>query len=161
MNGMGNRTVIIVIIAILVVVAVWGTQLFEKKEKVASSGMLPLTQTAMLGGIDTVKQMLEDGADVNACAPGSSWTALHAAAGEGRANIVEVLLEHGADINRQSDRGNTPLHLAALWGRNEVVKLLLASGADVTIRNDEGQTPKELAQSEETAALFAEAAEQK
>lgn len=157
---MVNRTVIILVIAILVVVAVWGTQLFEKKE-VVSGGMLPMTQAAMLGGMDTVREMLEDGADVNGCAPGSSWTALHAAAGEGRTDIVKVLLEHGADVNRQSDNGNTPLHLAALWGRNETVKVLLASGADVTIRNDDGQTPKELAQSEQTAALFAEPAEQK
>ncbi|HUX44214.1 MAG TPA: ankyrin repeat domain-containing protein, partial [Terracidiphilus sp.] len=81
----------------------------------------------------------------------SSWSA---AASDGRTAIATVLLEHGADVNRQSSNGNTPLHLAAKWNRIETAKLLLASGADVTIRNENGETPQELATTEEMAALF-------
>jgi len=156
---MGNRTIVFLVIAILVVAAIWGSQSLQKKE-VEQSGTPSLVKMAMLGSVDAVKQLLADGADVDGSAPGTNWTALHAAASDGRTAIAKVLLEHGADVNRQSDNGNTPLHLAALWEHYETAKLLLASGADVTIRNENGETPQELAKTEEMAALFEKPAEQ-
>ena len=155
---MGNRTIVFLVIAILVVAAIWGFQSFQQKE-VEPSGMPSLVKMAMFGTVDAVKQLLADGADVNGSAPGTNWTALHAAASDNRTAIARVLLEHGADVNRQSSNGNTPLHLAAKWNRIETAKLLLASGADVTIRNENGETPQELATTEEMAALFEKPAE--
>ena len=47
------------------------------------------------------------------------------------AQSVELLIEHGADVNPPALRNVTPLHLAAKDGLPLVVKLLLAHGADV------------------------------
>jgi len=157
---MNNRTIVLLLIVILVVAVVWATDSLREKREVAPTGPPPLIMAAIMGDADSAKQLLADGADVNGCAPGTNWTALHAAASDGRTAVARLLLEHGADINRQSDNGNTPLHLAALWERYQTTKLLLASGADVSIRNDKGETPQELATTEEMAALFEEPAAQ-
>ncbi|KAM7182686.1 DYW family of nucleic acid deaminases domain containing protein [Rhypophila sp. PSN 637] len=57
-------------------------------------------------------------------------TALHFASGEIHPDIVELLLERGADPNVREAEGHTPLSEAALWGRLENVKLLLNYGAN-------------------------------
>ncbi|KAE8346554.1 hypothetical protein BDV24DRAFT_122995 [Aspergillus arachidicola] len=49
------------------------------------------------------------------------WTALHWAVGNGHANIVQLLLDYGADINAISDTGSTPLDMA----RNDMMKGIL------------------------------------
>lgn len=57
-------------------------------------------------------------------------TALHLAACEKSPEMVQLLLERGADPNAQDAEGRTPLHEAALWGRLQSVKALLRFGAD-------------------------------
>ncbi|KAK6346150.1 hypothetical protein TWF730_010482 [Orbilia blumenaviensis] len=59
----------------------------------------------------------------------------------GYERIVNVLLDHGVDVNRPGWKGRTPLHAACKNGRLECVRLLLAIGADVNAQNDEGRTP--------------------
>lgn len=157
---MSNRTIVLLLIAILVVAVVWGTDSFREKREVAPTGPPPLMMAAMAGDADSVEELLANGADVDGSVPGTNWTALHAAAGDGRTAVARVLLEHGADVNRQSDNGNTPLHLAVRWERYETAELLLARGADVTITNEDGRTPRALATTEEIAALFEKPAEQ-
>ncbi len=57
--------------------------------------------------------------------------------------IADILLQHGADINKKSN-GIAPLHFAANvpHGENPIfLKYLLAKGADVNIRDFQGSTP--------------------
>jgi hypothetical protein len=56
-----------------------------------------------------------------------------------------VLIEAGADVNKQCEHGRTALHMAAAWGHADVAQLLLENGADPMIADDEGMTPPNVA----------------
>ena len=55
----------------------------------------------------------------------SNLTVLHRAVLSGHEDVVDILIEAGADVNAMSDHFGTPLCLAALKGPHEVVALLL------------------------------------
>jgi ankyrin repeat protein len=73
-------------------------------------------------------------------------TALHDAALAGKLDVVQLLVEKGANVNaKDNESGATPLHHAASWGRTEVVTFLLENGADASIRTKGGDTALESA----------------
>ncbi len=82
------------------------------------------------------------------CYLSAGFTPLILAATAGHADVVEILLDHGAEIEAQSERTkDTPLSLACSGGRYEVVELLLARGANKEHRNVSDYTPLSLAAS--------------
>ncbi|CAM9819039.1 unnamed protein product, partial [Discosporangium mesarthrocarpum] len=48
---------------------------------------------------------------------------------EGHADVVQLLLEHGSEVNARGDSSWGPLHCAAFHGNSLVVELLLNHGA--------------------------------
>ena len=68
-------------------------------------------------------------------------TPLHIAAADGRKEVVELLLAHGADVNARNGNGHTPLSSTAYPGCRDVAELLLTHGADVNAKDDVGETP--------------------
>ena len=70
-------------------------------------------------------------------------TPLHYAVWRGHADVICVLLNHGAAVNSRDVLGRTPLHLTTYARRCvEVAKVLIEQGADVTARTIEsGKTP--------------------
>ena len=58
---------------------------------------------------------------------------LYVAASAGQLQVVNFLLDHGADINLVSG-GDTPLNAATTHGNKAMVELLLSRGADVNAR---------------------------
>ncbi|KAF8478723.1 ankyrin repeat-containing domain protein [Russula ochroleuca] len=58
---------------------------------------------------------------------------------------VQLLLEHGADVNSRGWRHKTPLHLASLGGSLDVSRLLIEHGADINAQDDEFKTPFSIA----------------
>ena len=91
--------------------------------------------TALAGAVsysrwDSVKMLVEHGADVNINIP-IYRTALQAASHHGQVEIVKLLLEHGANVNSGSVSSGYSLQEAAHHGQAETVKLLLEHGADV------------------------------
>ena len=70
-----------------------------------------------------------------------SFTPLLFAAQQGSAEVVQLLLEHGAHVNKANKKKDTPLHLAAYNGHIAIVRLLLENRADATSKNQWGRTP--------------------
>ncbi|MFC0772644.1 serine hydrolase [Terrimonas alba] len=58
----------------------------------------------------------------------ASGKQLNTAAANGNLDKIQMLIEHGADVNTETD-GITPVVAAKIGGRNEMVKLLLKKGA--------------------------------
>ncbi|MCG5214002.1 ankyrin repeat domain-containing protein [Streptosporangium soli] len=98
---------------------------------------------AVIGNdVERVRGALKDGTAADPQEAGTT-SALYRAAVSGRAEIVKVLLDHGADANRLSDGGDDeglPLCAAAAWGHPEVIDLLLAAGAEPDARETGGWT---------------------
>uniref|UniRef100_A0A8C1T4V0 Poly [ADP-ribose] polymerase n=1 Tax=Cyprinus carpio TaxID=7962 RepID=A0A8C1T4V0_CYPCA len=72
---------------------------------------------------------------------GRKSTPLHFAAGFGRRDVVDYLLQHGANVHARDDGGLISLHNACSFGHAEVVNLLLQHGADANSRDNWNYTP--------------------
>ncbi|CAK1595983.1 unnamed protein product [Parnassius mnemosyne] len=72
-------------------------------------------------------------------------TPLHVACIHGKAAIVEILLDMGADVNATDLNESIPLHYAASRGHQNALLLLLHSGADINKPNIDKNTPLHLA----------------
>uniref|UniRef100_A0A0B7JYC2 Uncharacterized protein n=1 Tax=Bionectria ochroleuca TaxID=29856 RepID=A0A0B7JYC2_BIOOC len=90
--------------------------------------------------ISKVQQLIERGADVNGNDEYGE-TLLCRAASRGHLDMVEFLLEIGADLSVPNRLKNeTPLWRAASAGHLAVTKLLLENGADLSVPNYSGET---------------------
>lgn len=67
-------------------------------------------------------------------------TVLILAASAGHVNLVETLLNKGAEINATNTFGNTALMRAAKNGQTAIVTILLKHNANIHMRNDTKQT---------------------
>ncbi len=97
-----------------------------------------LAGAARAGDLEAIKQHIADGTDINALhfeMPSLTWAAMM-----GQTQAVELLLQHGADVNGRNRDDNTALHLALFLGHAETAELLLKSGADVSVKNNDGAT---------------------
>ncbi|KAK4050856.1 nuclear pore complex subunit [Microbotryomycetes sp. JL201] len=105
------------------------------------NGILPLHAAASSGSVAVVRELIENGADVNAprlsrryshdrsrssgmAAGTTGSTALHFAAANGHADIVSLLLEFGADPSAEEKYGLTPEMIATQRGHFEAASLL-------------------------------------
>eukprot|EP01042_Synura_sphagnicola_P000856 gene856-955_t len=83
--------------------------------------------------------MIELGLDVNM--GGMPKSALHQACSWDYPELVRLLLENGAEMNKPDERGRcTPLKQACLMDRLEVVRVLLDYGVDVEGQDEFGNT---------------------
>ena len=126
--------------------------LIEKGARVNQEGLryhTALMQAASSDHLDIAKFLLAKGAEVNAQT--DEGTALMKAVRHGNPYMVELLLDHGADLHAKHRSGNTPLIMSAdpsflemnakpgggpVFASSEVMRLLLSKGANP---NDVGQ----------------------
>jgi ankyrin repeat protein len=106
----------------------------------AQGAPLDICTAAMLGRGETVAAMLPDEAG-GANATGAHGIPLlyHAVIG-GHAEIAEMLLAQGADVNAGAG-GSPALHGAVMFGRADMAEWLLHHGAEPNILNYEQQIP--------------------
>ena len=116
---------------------------------------MDIFEAAKNGNIDRIKELLEEGVDINvqnekgftALMSASSWSNLNS-----NDETVKFLLENGADINIQTFTGKWTALMSAVRyigdsansngnSNNETVKTLLEYGPDLSLRNSDGWTP--------------------
>nr|XP_031534338.1 protein TANC1 isoform X7 [Vicugna pacos] len=104
-----------------------------------------LTAAASMGHSAVVQCLLglEKEHDIDVSGTDTLWgeTALTAAAGRGKLEVCELLLERGAAVSRTNRRGVPPLFCAARQGHWQIVRLLLDRGCDVNLSDKQGRTP--------------------
>jgi ankyrin repeat protein len=112
-----------------------------------------LQEAAATGDLDRIRQLVDEGADVDALEMGG--TPLHRAILERQEPAAVLLIESGADVSAVGYFGRTPLHIAAFRGLRELADLLIAEGATVDARDKENVTPLGLAVAEGDVVLAA------
>ncbi|XP_063095419.1 poly [ADP-ribose] polymerase tankyrase-2 isoform X4 [Cavia porcellus] len=93
------------------------------------------------GDVERVKKLVTPEKVNSRDTAGRKSTPLHFAAGFGRKDVVEYLLQNGANVQARDDGGLIPLHNACSFGHAEVVNLLLQHGADPNARDNWNYTP--------------------
>ena len=89
----------------------------------------PLHYAALYGNVESVRILLEHGADVNARNKSEATALIYAAYNFDK---TRLLVEKGADVNAHSTSGMTPLLVAvSVHGNLATVRYLLEKGADV------------------------------
>ena len=95
-----------------------------------------LQAAAAAGNSTELKEILGRGADINnVCDRG---TAIVVAAERNHKEIVQLLIDHGADINPRGEGGDSALLMASRFGYTEIVELLLDHGAKADIQDRRG-----------------------
>jgi ankyrin repeat protein len=125
-------------------------------------GHTELMRAALEGRTETVKRLLESGADVNE-RDDEGRTALMFAVTNIHNDSARALLDHGADVNVTAKDGSTALMLGASAGDIESVRDLLSKGADVSAKfTQTGKTALMLAKEKTSTDIIQllEAAEQ-
>jgi len=99
-----------------------------------------LFKAAKIGDTETVKMLIEMGADVNV-RDDSGLTPLYWASLRSFTDIAKILIEMGADVNVRNKDGYTPLYWVSSEGHTEIAKMLIEKGADVNTKNEDNETP--------------------
>jgi ankyrin repeat protein len=112
----------------------------------AEDGFTPLGLACYFGQYEIARHLVIQDADINmASINGFNIFPIHSAAAGDHADIAELLIECGADVNVKQAAGVTPLHSAAQNGNVDMLILLLESGADTSLKMDGGKRACDLA----------------
>lgn len=114
-------------------------------ELVLNYTQLQSTEKHHMKFVDTLNVLVGNQMDINE-GNVKGQTALHiAASSPGNAEMVRVLLAHGARLNQPDSGQQTALHKAVLHGNVEEVTVLLERGADPNFVDNVGHSPIHLA----------------
>lgn len=104
------------------------------------------------GQADDVKRFIKEGINVNESVSGRP--PMHHAADGGHVDILELLVESGANVDEKDKHGMTPLLSAIFEGHKDCVEYLLSKGASKTGTAPSGQSYIECAETDEIKQLL-------
>lgn len=111
--------------------------------------MSPLIRAVYEDDIIKVKELLKKNKDVNIHFTSLKITPLMLAAQRGNAEMMQLLIDHKADVNAKSKTGWTPLMFAIMQDTDrdylKPIQILLENNADVNSQNNSGLTALMLA----------------
>jgi ankyrin repeat protein len=104
---------------------------------------MDLLTAASTGNIQIVRNILiANPMACNETFSSDGRTVLHKAARRGQADVITLLLQYGADVNRVTTRKQrSPLYDASSRGYSLVVEMLINAGALINAREIRGRTP--------------------
>lgn len=110
-----------------------------------SFNLVPLTRKAWKQAVisnwtEQVRDMISFRADINSEITKEKQTALHISLERGYLNQALLLIESGADIERQDYQGKSALGISAWYGYTELLRVLLQRGADLRAADQWSQT---------------------
>lgn len=109
-----------------------GTRISEEVEK--------FLRAARSRDVADCSRMLKDKPELVNSVEAGGYSALHFAAFNGDVEMLQLLLEHKADLNAENFDGNTPLVMAVKGNQRESIRMLVNAGADVNHESDSGST---------------------
>eukprot|EP00597_Dinobryon_sp_UTEXLB2267_P016431 CAMPEP_0201092792 /NCGR_PEP_ID=MMETSP0812-20130820/1335_1 /ASSEMBLY_ACC=CAM_ASM_000668 /TAXON_ID=98059 /ORGANISM="Dinobryon sp., Strain UTEXLB2267" /LENGTH=306 /DNA_ID=CAMNT_0047344563 /DNA_START=179 /DNA_END=1099 /DNA_ORIENTATION=- len=96
--------------------------------QIVKPGVIPLHNAVLNGSIEVCQTLLEFGGDYSSYLSGTSSLVL--AAGRGHRDIIQLLVDFGADVEDKGSGGVPALVMAARKGHVACVEVLLSLGAD-------------------------------
>ena len=150
-----NISLKVVTVAILVVALFTFTNFGNNEKSAIVKGQPMVSQTdlslpnvglheaVIQGNLETIRQHINAGSDLDKKEPSGGSSPLITAATFGKTEVALALIEAGADVNFKNNEGSTPLHAAAFFCRTEIVEALLTNGTDKNIKNNAGSTALE------------------
>ncbi|XP_064619722.1 uncharacterized protein LOC135483113 isoform X2 [Lineus longissimus] len=103
-------------------------------------GRTPLMYAVHFEQYESVKCLINLGADVNACAHDGS-TSIHRACHDGLSKAADLLIEANCDVQIQDQLGRAPIHWAVVSPAPDCLMLLIQNYANVNIRDMDGASP--------------------
>ena len=100
--------------------------------------------SAKKGDVESIKQHIAFGTDLNSKGSSRDETALIIASCQGHYEIVGLLINNDVDLDIQNNEGVTAQFCAVFFGQTEIVQLLKDAGADPNIIMNQDLTAMDL-----------------
>ncbi|XP_078312028.1 uncharacterized protein LOC144618900 [Crassostrea virginica] len=122
----------------------WTPLILASANDMEDEGKCNLSCTTAVRRDETIKRLIQKGADVNLCNV-RGLSPLYMASQNGHESTAKLLLDNGADVNLCTYDGRSPLWTACFEGHNSTAQLLLNKGADVNLPDNDGDGPLHVA----------------
>jgi ankyrin repeat protein len=125
----------------------WLDQGIDPNEQPVEDCSTPLGLAVLRGNYEIIGLILDHGANINAAASPNGQTVLHciAALDQDSPEMIDYLLQRGAEVDVTREDRMTPLMLASARGHVETVRVLLSASPDLELRSAAGKTAIDLA----------------
>jgi len=108
-------------------------------------GVPILCHIIRMGYSQFIPRLISWGADINRMAHDRANTPIMEAASKGLIDVIQLLIENGAELNHQSKSGQTALILAVGNGQIDAARMILEAGANFSFKDHLGMSAQKYA----------------